>query len=414
MNATNIKLAIWAALAALTLGNAPAANAADKVYETQEITPVAGFMAESFGGAVAVSGFTAAVISQNSNKTRIYIERATGLWLERATLNPYISDFNSTSVAITGPNADGIYTVAVGGWSQRTYGGPVVIVFEGSGAFWKRKAVLLAPPSEQAPHVPIALDGDRVAAAGDNAVYVYRKLGKVWTRESELIIDARLCDRCMNDRSIALTGTTLYVGDPEGSGAADFSGVVHIYGYGHWATPSPIWMKLDTVQASDGESGDGFGAALDVDGGRVLVGAPWADGATDHTGVAYVFYRSGDNWMQEAKLVRVNGERYERFGNSVALDGSVAVIGTETFTGRGSAHVFTSGSKRYWQPLWTEQLELVPSMRQAEDAFGYSVAIEGNTILVGAPNRHVNLSFKQGSAFVFTCSTDVRDCWKYQ
>lgn len=139
-----------------------------------------------------------------------------------------------------------------------------------------------------------------------------------------------------------------------------------------------------------------FGAAQ-----RVEVTA--ADG-TDYD----AFVRSGSTWTEQAKLIAPDGAAYDAFGGSVAVRGNTAVVGAsgdavgtppERIYGAGSAYVFVrSGS------TWTLQTKLLAPDLASNDYFGYSVAMDGNTVLVGAVGDDAPQGSNAGSAYVFVRS----------
>ncbi len=125
---------------------------------------------------------------------------------------------------------------------------------------------------------------------------------------------------------------------------------------------------------------DRFGASVAVDGDTVIVGAPGVDiGGSQTTGAAYVFVRQGTTWSQQARLTAIESQPGDLFGISVALQGNIAVVGALSAGGKGSAYVF----ERLGQ-TWNEQAVLSTSDVDAAAAFGWSVALDHNTILVGA------------------------------
>src|SRR5262249_23032652 len=128
-----------------------------------------------------------------------------------------------------------------------------------------------------------------------------------------------------------------------------------------------------------------------------------AYGNASFQGAAYVFVRSGSAWTQQQKLTASDGVTNDAFGTSVALSGDTAIVGADGEASyQGAAYVFVrSGS------AWTEQSELTASHGTAGDAFGTSVAVDGNTVVVGSPWH----SSSQGAAYVLSsnngdaCST---------
>ena len=101
-------------------------------------------------------------------------------------------------------------------------------------------------------------------------------------------------------------------------------------------------------------------------------------------GSAYVFVRSGGVWTQQQKLVAPDGAARDDFGFSVAISGETVVVGASRDDGaacenQGAAYVFVRSGG-----VWTLQQKLVAPDAVAGDGFGFSVAISGETVVVGA------------------------------
>ena len=151
------------------------------------------------------------------------------------------------------------------------------------------------------------------------------------------------------------------------------------------------------IKASNTGAEDFFGTSVAVSGDTLVVGAPQesssgrgvdADQQDEHaqrSGAAYVFVRDGEGWTQQAYLKAGNAEEEDRFGESVAISGDTIVVGAPYQGGpyalaeSGAAYVFVRREGR-----WTEQAYLKASNGDPGDAFGESVAISGDTIVVGA------------------------------
>lgn len=138
----------------------------------------------------------------------------------------------------------------------------------------------------------------------------------------------------------------------------------------------PLIWKEQKLLASDGATGQRFGASVSLDGDTAIVGAPYANTVGQEAGAAYVFVRSGTSWVQQQKLVASDEAAGDHFGVSVAISGDTAVIGAM----HGVAYVFVrSGS------TWVQQQRFV--IRIKEFYYGPLVAIEGDTVLAGLPSE---------------------------
>ena len=147
----------------------------------------------------------------------------------------------------------------------------------------------------------------------------------------------------------------------------------------------PWFEQAKLTAASDGAANDLFGYSVAVAGDTAVVGAHLDDipAATD-AGSAYVFVRSGGVWTQQAKLTASDAAGGDNFGFSVAVAGDTAVVGAHldtTVAGSyaGSAYVFVRSGG-----VWSQQAKLRASDAAPGDDFGWSVAVAGDTAVVGA------------------------------
>lgn len=154
--------------------------------------------------------------------------------------------------------------------------------------------------------------------------------------------------------------------------------------------------------APDGEDKDFLGSSIALSGDTVVVGAPRGDvERPGNQGTVYVFIRSGESWALQQRLTASDGREDDYFGNSVAISGDTVVVGAfladiSANSNQGAVYVFTrSGS------VWTQRLRLTASGGAASDRFGYAVAISGDTIVVGADQTKIGMNVAQGIAYVF-------------
>jgi hypothetical protein len=163
------------------------------------------------------------------------------------------------------------------------------------------------------------------------------------------------------------------------------------------------WPVEDRLFAHDQVDNWGFGNAVALDGDRAIVGAWRADiGGEADRGAAYVFVRQGAEWVEEAQLLAFDGAEGDRFGYSVALSGDTAVVGAPLVTVgnatfRGAAYVFQiiGGG-------WLPREKLLASDGAAQDRLGWSVAIQGDTLFAGAVNAEIGGNPNQGAVYVYT------------
>ena len=157
------------------------------------------------------------------------------------------------------------------------------------------------------------------------------------------------------------------------------------------------------LTASDPADTDVFGAFVAISGGTAVVGAIYDDDAGDFSGSAYVFVRSGTTWTQQAKLTASDAAGGDTFG-SVAIDGETIVVGARSKDSAagadvGAAYVFVRSGT-----TWTEQAKLMASDGAANDQFGYFVSLSGETAVVGVHQDDNAQGIDAGAAYVFVRS----------
>jgi len=362
-------------------------------------------------GNTALVGAYGDDVGANSDQGSAYVfTRSGATWTQQAKLvagDGAEGDFFGTSVALDGDTAlVGAYTDNVGAnFSQGS-----AYVFARSGTTWTQQVKLAADDGEAYDYFgwSVALDGDTAlvgtsaddvgANSNQSSAYLFTRIGTTWAQESRLTAG----DGAANDRfgySVALDGDTALVG-----AVYDTAGAISSQGSAYVFTRSGnTWTQQAKLTAADGASYDFFGTSVALDGDTALVGA-CTDGIISQQGSAYVFTRSGNTWTQQAKLTADDGTSYDFFGTSVALDGNTALVGAYkddlgSSSYPGSAYVFTRSGN-----TWTQQAELTAGDGAGAYYFGYSVDLDGDTALIGAYGDNAGANFSQGSAYVFVRS----------
>ncbi|SPE43302.1 conserved exported hypothetical protein [Candidatus Sulfopaludibacter sp. SbA3] len=154
-------------------------------------------------------------------------------------------------------------------------------------------------------------------------------------------------------------------------------------------TVDPLIQAVELAVA--GAAGDAFGVSAAISGDTVLIGAMYA---ANSLGMVYVFQNNSGVWSQQATLTDPDGAMMDTFGASVAVNGDTALIGAGK-AGQGAAYFFTRNGT-----IWTLQQALALSSASAHDGFGDSLALSGDTAVIGAGGRNSG----QGAAYVFTCN----------
>nr|WP_315474142.1 FG-GAP repeat protein [uncultured Rhodoferax sp.] len=389
-------------------------------------------------------------------------------WSQQAYVkapNAEANDLFGTSVAISGDtlvvgadNEDSPQTTITNGStasadnSASTAGATYVFVRNGNG--WSQQAYLKAPNAEAGDQFgeSVAISGDTIvvgafaessnqttitngstasadnSASGAGAAYVFTRSGSTWSQQAYL----KAPNAEANDSfgaSVAISGDTIVVGATKensnqttitngstasSNNSASAAGAAYVF-----VRSGTAWSQQAYLKAPNADSADFFGYRVAISDDTIVV-SPYAEdsnqttitnGATASTdnsafaaGAAYVFVRSGTSWSQQAYLKAPNAGANDYFGYSAAISGNTIVVGAlnedsnqatitngstassdNSASAAGAAYVFVrSGSS------WSQQAYLKASNAEAIDQFGISVAISGDTIVVGATSEGSN------------------------
>ncbi len=303
--------------------------------------------------------------------------------------------------------------------------------------------VVVGAPAEASNATGVNGNQANNSAYAAGAVYVFVRSGATWSQQAYLkASNANAGDRFGN--SVAIAGDTIVVGafneDSNATGVngnqdsnrAEDSGAAYVF-----VRSGTTWSQQAYLKASNTEAIDWFGNSVAIAGDTIVVGAMsedcfclvngsqgnnWAENA----GAAYVFVRSGTTWSQQAYLKASNVDDNDWFGQSVAIDGDTIVVGASredsnatvvngsqgnnSFTDAGAAYVFVRSGT-----TWSQQAYLKASNTEPGDHFGGSVAVAGDTVVVGATsedssatgvngNESVNGAPSSGAVYVFARS----------
>src|SRR5262245_55319949 len=242
-----------------------------------------------------------------------------------------------------------------------------------------------------------------------------------WTQQAKLTAsDGAAIDAF--GTSVVIDGDTVVVGAPGADAPNIDQGAAYIFVRDATTTP-PCWSQKAKLTARDGAAIDSFGFSVAIDGDTVVVGAPNADAPNIDPGAAYIFVRDATttppSWTQQAKLTTRDGAAFDKFGNSVAINRDTVVVGAVVAnTGlnvfQGAAYIFVRDATT--TPLaWPQQAKLTARDAAEFDLFGFSVAIDGDTVVVGAIGADIAQNMDQGAAYIFVRdATTTPPSWTQQ
>ncbi|MCK6483155.1 MAG: thrombospondin type 3 repeat-containing protein [Phycisphaerae bacterium] len=383
---------VWSQQAYLKASNTQAGDAFGISVAVSGDTIVVGAYLED-SNATGVNGNQADNSANNSGAAYVFV-RSGGVWSQQAYLKASNTDANDQFGLSARVNGD---TVVVGAW------------FEASSS--------------------TGVDGNQAdnSANSSGAAYVFVRSGTIWSQQAYL----KASNTGADDRfgfAVAASGDTVVVGAwLEDSGAtgvngnqadnsASNSGAAYVF----VRDAMGDWSQQAYLKASNTGASDTFGWSVAVNGDTVVVGAfqedssatgvngNQADNSANNSGAAYVFVRSSGVWSQQAYLKASNTGTNDQFGYSVAVSGDTVVVGAidedsnatgidgnqadNSASGSGAAYVFVRGGG-----VWSQQAYLKASNTGVSDLFGVSVAVSGDTVVVGAHREDSNATGVNGN-----------------
>ncbi len=244
-------------------------------------------------------------------------------------------------------------------------------------------------------------------------------------------------------RSVAIDGDTMVIGalfeqgsrsgvNPPTDNNLDGAGAAYVY-----VRDGGTWKQQAYLKPSNPGESDLFGYAVAIHGNTIVVGAVGEDSGTtgvnstpndnvSNSGAAYVFVRSGTTWIQQAYLKASNTGEDDGFGGSVAVWGDTIAIGAQFEQSnavgidgnQANDSLMAAGAVYVFERIgdtWSQQAYVKASNTNAEDLFGRSLALHGETLVVGAQgedsnantvngNQSNNSASSAGAAYVFVRS----------
>jgi len=377
-----------------------------------------------FGHSVAISGSTIVVGAQREDSNYTTVNNRNGI--------------ASSDDSIANSGAAYVYTKSsAGNWYQDAYlkasNNNVATVYFGDAVAVDGYIIAVGAPYEDSSQTTIINDDGypktpmNIKALNAGAVYVFKGTydGKAIEWEQDAYLKAPNAEADDNfGASVAVSGSTVVVGAPgedssqttitngetaSADDSAASSGAVYVFKYVNTGTifrPRWEWQQDAYLKAPNAEAGDNFGASVAVSGSIIVVGATGEDGvanARTQAGAAYVFREESNVWTFDQYLRASNTEADDSFGISVAVDGTTIVVGAPEEDGSvtvvndsdnlptvvengasnaGAAYVFKNPANTPGD--WSQDAYLKPPTLDISDQFGFSVAVSGNIIVVGA------------------------------
>lgn len=226
-------------------------------------------------------------------------------------------------------------------------------------------------------------------------VFIYQYIDVVWKEVARLSAsDSQAGDAF--GQGIAVWKDTLVVGAPKDDDKGKDAGSVYVY-----SRDGTDWNFKQKLTAPDGAAGDVFGISVAISGDTMLIGADLNDEAANNAGAAYVYVKHNGKWLLQSKLMADDAGDTDIFGVRVAIDGDTALISARRddapSVGKdvGAAYVFRREGTN-----WHQEAKLTGPTPKADDRFGRSVSIVGDTALIGAMHRDYS-GENAGAAYIY-------------
>jgi len=220
------------------------------------------------------------------------------------------------------------------------------------------------------------------------AAYVYKRDENCnWVEVQKLAPDTPLA----YDRfgiSVAIFGNIIAVGSYRNN-----EGAVFVF-----ENSGGSWVQTQMISSGDPENGGAFGCDVDMYKNRMIVGS-WGDDSgagvpySVNSGAAYIFEHNGTSWLQVQKLVSSDRDAQDQFGQSVSIYGNSAVVGAsfESEDANGLNTLSKSGSAYIFERIganWSETQKLTSTDRGVNEYFGRSLDMASSRVIVGVQSDH--------------------------
>jgi hypothetical protein len=389
------------------------------VWLEQKVTASDGTANSYFGSAAALNGSTALIGADGDNSFQgaaYLFTKSNGSWSQgqKLTASDGLAgdEFGYRVVLANDTLLVGAFTATVGGNASQ---GAAYLFTESNGT-WSESQKLTASDGGLFDNfgASVALDGSTLvvgangATVGGNAaqgaVYVFTESNGTWTQTQKLTAS----DGAAYDNfglSVALKGSTILVGSPQAAiGGNAGQGALYVF-----TESNGTWSQVQKLTASDGAENASFGESVALDGSTALIGANNATvNGNSFQGAAYIFTESNGTWSQVQKLSANDGAANSNFGNAVALNGSTALIGADGSTVggntyQGKAYLFMESGGN-----WSQSDTFIASDGAADDYFGAALAWDGVTALISTPHPTIGGNSYQGAAYFYQQSGTPR------
>ena len=405
-----------------------------------------------FGISSAIYGSYAVVGAQNEDEDdngKNWLENAGAVYLFKFVNNSWVKVKKLTPSDRSAYDNFGIFVTLNNDYIVIKSARGAVYIFkkdEGGSDNWGQ-IKKIQPSQDYGYNGSVSIDGDYIAVgapfdnydiSGNNylytsgAVYLFKKDqggAENWGQFKKITSP----NRNANDQfgnSVGMSDGSLIVGAP----FDDYDDSQNYFSYNAGAAyffskdegGSDQWGAVRKVVSSQRAYQGSFGYSVGINGERAVVGAQgedfnYSDQVADYVGGAYIFKKNEggiNNWGRIKRLAAPSPNNYDRFGESVAINGDQVIVGAAQYNlGKGSAFVFRENQSG--NSNWGITKMLAANVPQYGDNFGICVSIDGDNTIVGASyededDNDGNTMENAGSAFIFNKNLNGVENWGLQ
>ncbi|WP_088329357.1 hypothetical protein [Lacimicrobium sp. SS2-24] len=227
------------------------------------------------------------------------------------------------------------------------------------------------------------------------AAYVYVSGENGWYQQAKLVAEPSFAQDTLGG-NVALKNDVAMLGAMNRDDKGEDAGAVISF-----ERQSGNWMQKQILTAPDARPGDAFGQSISLTEKHLVIGAPRNDALGIDSGAAYIYKRENDAWHYQTKVTASDGAQEDLFGISVAIDGNTILVGADLHDQKaenaGAVYVYVLDDNQ-----WKQQAKLMASDGGQTDIFGVRVAISENTALVSARRDDIDgVGIDAGSAYIF-------------
>jgi len=240
-----------------------------------------------------------------------------------------------------------------------------------------------------------AYKADIAGVTNAGAAYVYVLGDNGWQKQAKLFAEPAFADDTLGG-NVALKNNVAMLGVMLRDSKGKDSGAVVAF-----EREVNVWKQRQIFTAPDAKPGDAFGQSIALTTNHLIIGAPRNDALGNDAGAAYIYKRENDTWRYQTKITASDSVAGDLFGISVAIDGDTILVGAdlhdEKAENAGAVYVYILEENK-----WKQEAKLMAFDGGKTDIFGVRVALSENTALVSARRDNTEeLGIDAGSAYIF-------------